>query len=134
MPVERPGLNLALIETRLSALSDELRREIETERQDVREMAESQDDEIISQHSADVGSDLFMEERALSTQRALERELRNVEAALQRIADGSYGDCVDCRQPIAVERLEARPQAIRCIECERRFESAAGSRGGGPAS
>lgn len=51
--------------------------------------------------------------------------LRAIGHALQRIRDGSYGDCIDCDAPIGDERLEARPTAERCTHCqqlhERRF-------------
>ena len=119
------GLDLALAETRLSALCDELRREIAGEQREVRSMAESQNEENESQHGADVGTDLFMEERALATQKPLKDELEAVEAALGRLAEGLYGQCIDCTQAIGTERLDARPQAIRCIACERKFEAGA---------
>lgn len=45
-------------------------------------------------------------------------ELRQVEAALGRIADGSYGFCVECGQDIPVARLDASPAAERCILCQ----------------
>jgi len=50
------------------------------------------------------------------------QELREVDAARERIADGRYGDCVDCGQPIAVERLMAQPTATRCIACQAAYE------------
>jgi RNA polymerase-binding protein DksA len=49
-------------------------------------------------------------------------ELRDIEAALDRIADGSYGDCTDCGQPIAPARLQAQPAARRCIACQTVWE------------
>lgn len=107
-------------------LGEELRREIEGEKREVSGMAESQAAEFTSQHQADVGSDLYLEERALSAQRALEEELTLVNEALERLAAGTYGRCVDCAGAISSERLEARPHAIRCIACERKFEAARG--------
>ena len=44
-------------------------------------------------------------------------ELRNVSAALQRLDDGSYGDCMSCGSEIDRRRLQARPEASRCIVC-----------------
>jgi DnaK suppressor protein len=49
-------------------------------------------------------------------------ELRALEAALERLADGSYGGCVTCGQDIGFERLEAEPAALRCIDCQRVYE------------
>lgn len=45
--------------------------------------------------------------------------LEYVERALAKIESGSYGICDDCHRPIAHERLEVLPGAIRCLECER---------------
>ncbi len=44
-------------------------------------------------------------------------EIRMIEAALERIADGTYGDCVACGEPISEPRLEAVPHAARCRNC-----------------
>ena len=49
-------------------------------------------------------------------------EVRDIEAALQRIADGTYGTCLECRTPIARARLEAYPTAKRCLPCQQRHE------------
>jgi RNA polymerase-binding transcription factor DksA len=49
-------------------------------------------------------------------------ELADVEAALGRLATGSYGECVDCGEPIAPARLRAYPAATRCIECQGAYE------------
>ncbi|HEX7043199.1 MAG TPA: TraR/DksA C4-type zinc finger protein [Burkholderiales bacterium] len=49
-------------------------------------------------------------------------ELRDVEAALARIAAGTYGKCEECGGDIDKARLEAYPTATRCVECERRRE------------
>lgn len=51
-------------------------------------------------------------------------ELRAVQAALQRIENGTYGLCSDCGVAIAPARLHAAPQAERCIGCQEAFERA----------
>jgi DnaK suppressor protein len=48
--------------------------------------------------------------------------LRNIEAALKRVEDGSYGLCRDCNEPINPKRLEFDPTALRCIDCESNLE------------
>lgn len=50
------------------------------------------------------------------------------EAALRRIADGSYGICRDCGDPIPQARLLAIPVAIRCSTCQRAYEQRHGQR------
>lgn len=54
------------------------------------------------------------------------RELDEVEAALRRIDDGSYGECIECGIAIPHARLEANPAAVRCIACQEREEARAG--------
>ena len=49
-------------------------------------------------------------------------EIAAVDAALQRIADGRYGECVDCGAHIAEARLRAAPEASRCIPCQEKRE------------
>ena len=48
--------------------------------------------------------------------------LAEIDAALQRIEDGTYGTCVNCGGEIPRERLEANPWASLCIDCKRRVE------------
>jgi DnaK suppressor protein len=50
------------------------------------------------------------------------RELRDIEAARVRIADGEAGACVDCDEEIPFARLLARPTAARCVACQERHE------------
>jgi RNA polymerase-binding protein DksA len=51
-----------------------------------------------------------------------ERVIAAIDAALQRIEDGTYGNCQGCGQPIAAERLEAVPWTTQCIDCKRKEE------------
>ena len=62
----------------------------------------------------------FAAARELTT-RGLEREaklLRNVRSALDRIADGTYGTCLECEDDISQKRLQALPWAALCITCQ----------------
>lgn len=69
-------------------------------------------------HPADVGSDTFEREKDFGL-RDLDRErLRQVQEALQRMDQGSYGLCVQCGRAIPVERLEALPEAAFCRACQ----------------
>jgi RNA polymerase-binding transcription factor DksA len=51
-----------------------------------------------------------------------QEELMAIDAARGRIADGTYGECIDCSQPIPVERLKAQPTALRCVPCQTQYE------------
>ena len=44
--------------------------------------------------------------------------LREVQAALLRARDGTFGTCIDCNSPISPKRLAAVPWASRCIRCQ----------------
>ncbi|MHB1199157.1 MAG: TraR/DksA family transcriptional regulator [Polaromonas sp.] len=52
-------------------------------------------------------------------------ELADVRAALVRLRDGSYGTCIDCGQPINLQRLVAMPAAARCMPCQIHVEARA---------
>lgn len=61
-------------------------------------------------------------DRALS---AIEMEqIAEIDAALLRIEDGTYGVCVDCAEPISPGRLEILPYATRCVSCQARRKAA----------
>jgi RNA polymerase-binding protein DksA len=51
-----------------------------------------------------------------------EQVLAEIDDALQRVEDGTFGTCRTCGQPIAPERLEAMPWATQCIDCKRKEE------------
>lgn len=76
----------------------------------------------IDNHPADSGTEMFERSKDLAL---LEKEafrLDRVEAALERMDTGEYGRCVACGKFIPIERLEALPTAIYCIEHEPRQE------------
>ncbi len=50
-------------------------------------------------------------------------EIRQIEAALMRMADGTYGVCVDCGNTIDIERLQNIPSAARCTRCQSQHET-----------
>jgi len=50
-------------------------------------------------------------------------EIRDIDAALMRIAEGCYGTCADCGDEIAVKRLRVYPTAKRCQPCQAMYEN-----------
>ena len=52
-------------------------------------------------------------------------ELRHIEEALRRMAQGGYGFCDNCGEAIKHSRLETHPTAIRCIDCQEKYERVA---------
>jgi DnaK suppressor protein len=62
-------------------------------------------------------------EVSAAVEAAARRALDDIEAALDRMRAGRYGQCDQCGQTIPVERLYAIPQAGRCMRCQRRAEA-----------
>lgn len=81
---------------------------------------------IAIEKSADQMDEIqFASERDLEI-RNVDREsalLREVKAALRRIHDGSFGNCIECDWAINPKRLAAVPWALRCIECQEAADS-----------
>jgi RNA polymerase-binding transcription factor DksA len=75
------------------------------------------------QHPADEGTETHEQELDETTDMMLAAEAENVELALKRLAQGEYGRCIDCGKEIPRERLEAIPEAVRCIEDQARYEA-----------
>ena len=69
-------------------------------------------------HLADDATDIAEQERDLALIGTLQERMREVDRALERLDAGSYGLCENCNQPIAPERLEARPFATHCVNCQ----------------
>ncbi len=86
------------------------------------------DSGLASQHPGEYGTDLqYRNEQGLFLGEA-EQERELVHEALARLDHGTYGSCVDCGRPIGEERLEVRPHADRCVDCERKAERQAAPR------
>lgn len=74
------------------------------------------------QHQADMGTETFEREKDMSILEQVEAELADVEHALRRLDDGTYGTCEVCGKEIAEERLEAMPAARLCLEHQEEAE------------
>ncbi len=70
-------------------------------------------------HMADIGSDNYEQEFALGLIQNEEITLREIDEAIQRIDEGTYGKCQACEKKIPLARLKAKPQAKYCIECKK---------------
>jgi DnaK suppressor protein len=67
---------------------------------------------------ADRGHSTGERSQMITVVRALRSNLRDVERAVAKMDAGTYGICERCGQPISVERLDALPWAVRCIDCQ----------------
>ncbi len=106
----------------MSKPSAHVRRHLEDERDRVlAELAE----EIESPSQMTYGSqaaaaaEVFEQQKTLALRDQAHHHLALVQAALERIDEGTYGTCQRCGNPIAAERLEALPWAAYCIDCQR---------------
>jgi RNA polymerase-binding protein DksA len=73
-------------------------------------------------HPGDVATITLDREIDYTLEENEERVLAAIDDALKRIDQGSFGTCRSCRQPIAIERLEALPYTTQCIDCKRKEE------------
>ena len=74
-------------------------------------------------HMAELGSDNFEQEFTLSLLETEEDTLALIEAALERIDDGNFGQCIQCDSQIAKARLNAIPYTPVCIKCAEAMEN-----------
>lgn len=74
-------------------------------------------------HPADLGTETFEEEISVTLVENEERILQEINDALARIEQATFGTCENCRQPITKERLRALPHARYCIACARDLEA-----------
>ena len=73
------------------------------------------------QDSADAGSSLSEADRTEAVLTSARGQRDGILAALARLEDNSYGQCVDCGHQIPAGRLDARPDAARCVDCQAKY-------------
>ena len=78
----------------------------------------------VDQHPAEAASELTEQERDEALLAVVEDQRAQVLAALERVEAGTYGQCVDCGKQLPDERLDARPEAARCVDCQHTMELA----------
>lgn len=71
------------------------------------------DPQDFEERATEMEGDEVLEDLGLAAQ----TEITQIESALARIADGTYGECVTCGGEIPPARLEAVPHAAQCIKC-----------------
>ena len=71
--------------------------------------------------SADAGSSLSETDRTEAVLHSARGQRDEVLAALARLNEDAYGHCVDCGHEIPEGRLEARPDAARCVNCQAKY-------------
>jgi DnaK suppressor protein len=109
-------MDVSTARKRLEGTRDELDRSIMV-LQDDRPLEERGE---VAPDPADAGSNLSETERTEAVITVAKQQLAEVLDALHRIDDGSYGTCADCGKPVPEGRLEAKPEAARCVACQGR--------------
>lgn len=110
-----------MLEAERDRLTDEIRA-IEEHLPEVEQI--SVDASGYDENLADVASDTFEREKGIAIENSVQDLLQQVEEALDRIEEGTYGVCQMCGQPIHPDRLHALPYARLCIHCKAREEQA----------
>lgn len=105
---------------RLLGLREELVRIREGVADDERDLGEAEGDTTLD--SGDLSQDMFTREMDASIGEQVRRRLGEVDRALQKIEEGTYGLSDDSGESIPKGRLEAVPEAIRTVEEQQRFE------------
>ena len=101
--------------TRLEGVRDGILREGE-------EADEGGELSSVDQHPGDLGTETFEHEKNVSLLEQVSDELLQIEAAFQRLEQGTYGTCQACGRPIAAERLEALPASRFCVDDQAKAE------------
>jgi DnaK suppressor protein len=76
----------------------------------------------VDQHPGDLGSDTFEHEKNQSLLEQVSDELLQIDAAFQRVEQGTYGTCQACGRPIGAERLDALPATRFCVDDQAKAE------------
>lgn len=106
---------------RLLEIKAELERMRDGLDEDQQDRAEDEGD-FTEHDSGDLGQSMFNREMDATIEGQVGRRLEDVERALEKIEEGSYGVCDDTGEEIPKGRLEAVPEAIRTVEAQQSFE------------
>jgi RNA polymerase-binding protein DksA len=121
-PAERKGSRSAAetekIRVALTARRDELQEEYEQTLTDITELQRERLTDSAGDDQADTGTKTFEREQEITLANAILERITQVERALERLDEGSYGWCERCGNPIPVERLAAFPSATLCVSCK----------------
>ncbi|WP_237394839.1 TraR/DksA C4-type zinc finger protein [Methylacidimicrobium sp. AP8] len=123
LPPKRRQAFLEKQKHRLLELRDEILGQMQGIAQDsLRVPPEGGEASGLGMHQADAGTEAYDKDFALSLLSQEQDALYEVEEALKRIENGTYGICQMCGRPIPLQRLEAVPHARFTVECQRQVE------------
>ena len=117
---EQVNVGFNLLRARLESEQKRLNEELEQLKSSVRPADERREGSPFGKREEEA-TESFELERRLTLEKRLREQLADVEHALQKFEDGSYGLCDNCGQPIDPARLEALPHASLCLDCKARL-------------
>lgn len=85
-------------------------------------LEDSTEENVYDQHPADSATPMLNREMDFSLEENARGLLSQINRALEKLEDGTYGTCDSCGRQINEERLEVVPYATLCIDCKRRLE------------
>jgi len=103
----------------IARLQTEARAEIEP--------ASAGDEDLV-----DAAADIYERSKVLAFIQRLEEKVEQLDRAIQKVEEDSYGICESCGEPIPPERLEIVPETTLCVRCAQQQEARAGIRRGVP--
>ena len=106
------------IRAALAARRDELQTEYDQTLGDIAELQRDRLTDSAGDDQADTGTKTFEREQEISLANNILERINQVERALERLDEGSYGWCERCGNAIPVERLAAFPSATLCVTCK----------------
>lgn len=115
----------AVLKKKLRAALDERRHELAAAFKRSKETQRRNSGEDGPLDLADTATELYTQEFNYSLSENDRSQLMLIDAALERIENGDYGECEECAEKITETRLKAIPWAAFCIECQERMEEAA---------
>ena len=97
----------------LTQMRREVMREVSGNSQAAREMAQGDVPDI-----GDMSSATYERDVLLNLNEVQRQKIRDIDAALDRLAQGEYGICLGCGEDIPAKRMEVRPFSRYCVECK----------------
>lgn len=102
--------------SRLTATLEGLETDLEAQKDSLQELS------VVDEHQGDIATETFEREKDLSIVESVRAGLEDIDNALHRLDEGTYGECEICHKPIGDERLEAVPAARFCVEHQAEVE------------
>lgn len=115
------GVDTEQVRLALEQLATDARERLTALEAQAQGIAEArQDSNVDDEHDPEGSTIAFDHAQTAALARDARQRLGEIDAAVQRLSNGTYGTCASCGRPIAAGRLEARPTATLCVDCQSR--------------